>query len=309
MRHRNIIRYCLPILAVLATGTLLLTSYAWTQQPTVERPVWDVQMARNAQAKSTITILNQCQQTHAFTVTEQQTPFLQLLAAPTVNVPGKSNYEVPVRFDTNGMNAGEYQGTVFVKCDTCRKEKTCGQDREVLPLHLVVRGEDGPQMTPENPTQPQVPGPPITLQEKTSPPKTLATASADGEGFDEKGNKLDYKTVPYPDGIKPCKTDNCPKLQTTGSGKDLKIYCQHIELCGGSGEDCKNATCHMLVATMDAKELPGKWEGYAATAGHGMISSEKSIKGQKDKDKYKKKEIEDYAFKPVKGKAYRCSCY
>jgi len=64
----------------------------------------------------------------------------------------------------------------------------------------------------------------------------------------------------------------------------------------------------MLVATIDGKD-PGKWEGYQATAGHGMIASEKAIKGQKDKDKYKKKEIEDYAFKPVKGKAYRCSCY
>src|SRR2546421_1745071 len=290
MKHRSNVRFSLPALIVLATGTALLTSSASTQQPTAERPVWDVQMARNAQARSTITIRNQCQQAHSFTVTEQQAPFLLLLASPTVIVPGKSNYELPVRFDTNGMNAGEYQGTVLVKCDTCRKEKTCKQDREVLPLHLVVRAEEGPQMTPDTPTQPQVPGPPISFQEKPTPAKALATASADGEGFDEKGNKKDYKTVPYPDTIKPCKTDNCPKLQTTGLGKDLKIYCQHIDLCGGAGEDCKNASCHMLVATMDAKD-PGKWEGYSATGGHGMIASEKAIKGQKDKDKYRKKEI------------------
>src|SRR6059058_1476711 len=106
MRHRDIIRYFVPMLAVLAMGVVLLTSSGRTQQPTVERAAWDVQMARNAQAKSTITIQNQCQQPHDFTVTEQQTPFLQLLAAATVTVPGNSNYDVPVRFDTSGMKAG-----------------------------------------------------------------------------------------------------------------------------------------------------------------------------------------------------------
>jgi probable HAF family extracellular repeat protein len=131
----------------LVIGIALFAAYAWTQESQQERPVWDVQLARNAQASSSITIRNQCQQTHTFTVTPQQTPFLQLLAAPTVNVAGNSSYELPVRFDTTGMNAGQYQGTVLVKCDTCRREGTCKQDREILPVRLTVL-PDGTQPRP-----------------------------------------------------------------------------------------------------------------------------------------------------------------
>jgi hypothetical protein len=309
MRYTPRLQFSPFILITLIIGAALFAASAFTQQSTQERVVWDVQMAPNAQATSTITLQNQCKQTHTFTVTGQETPFLQLLAAATVNLPGNSMYNLPIRFNTNGMQAGQYPGTVVVKCDTCRKEKNCKQDREILPVHLLVLQESGAQMTPGNPTQPQVPGPPITLQEKPGPPKVLPTASADGEGFDEKGNKKSYKAVPFDDRAKPCKTDNCPKLQTTGSGKDTKIFCQHIDLCGGNGEDCKNATCHMLVATVDAKD-PGKWEGYTGSTAHGMIESEKSMDGKgKDKATYKKKQIEEIAFKPEKGKAYRCSCY
>src|SRR5213076_2704993 len=122
----------------LFTGAALVATYASTQQSQQERPLWDVQLARNAQAGSNITIQNQCQQTHTFTVTEQQTPFLQLLAAPTVKVAGRSSYNLPVRFNTNGMNAGQYQGSVVIKCETCRNEPTCKQDREVLAVRLTV---------------------------------------------------------------------------------------------------------------------------------------------------------------------------
>jgi probable HAF family extracellular repeat protein len=130
-------RSCVLSIAVLIFATASFAAYAW-QQSGQERPVWDVQLARNAQASSNITIQNQCQQPHTFTVTAQQTPFLQFLATPTVNVPGNSSYNLPVRFNTNGMNAGQYQGTVIVKCETCSKEKTCKQDREILPLRLTV---------------------------------------------------------------------------------------------------------------------------------------------------------------------------
>lgn len=253
MRHGNIIRYFRLIFAVLATATALLTSSAWTQQPTVERPVWDVQMARNAQAKSTITIQNQCQQTHAFTVTEQQTPFLQLLTAPTVSVPGKSNYEVPVRFDTNGMNAGEYRGTVLVKCDTCRKEKTCKQDREVLPLHLVVRGEDGPQMTPENPTQPQVPGPPILKQDAAKPKASPSKDEAPkGTALDEEDKKTDTEFTKDvdKDKLKKCKgTCKTREKYTVGDGTTW-AYCPASTSCKAPCD------CHLFTALKQGEKNP-----------------------------------------------------
>src|SRR5712692_5361696 len=138
LRFSTVSRFLFFVAVILIIGTALFTANAWTQQSTQERPVWEVQMQSNAQASSNITIQNQCQQAHTFTVSEQKTPYLQLLADATVNVPGNSSYNLPVRFNTSGMKAGQYQGTVLVKCDTCRKEKTCKQDREVLPVRLNV---------------------------------------------------------------------------------------------------------------------------------------------------------------------------
>src|SRR5882672_7522373 len=121
-RHSStlvMMRIGLLFMVGLVVGSTMFTRYGWTQESSTQRPTWDVQMRRNAQAASNITIQNQCQRPHSFTVTEQETPFLQLLAEATVNVPGNSSYNVPVRFNTSGMNAGLYQGTVVVKCDTC----------------------------------------------------------------------------------------------------------------------------------------------------------------------------------------------
>ena len=294
-RHPNF-RFLPLILISFIIGAALFAASAFTQQSTQERPVWDVQMARNAQASSTITLQNQCKQTHTFTVTEQQTPFLQLLAAPTVNVPGNSSYDLPVRFNTNGMNAAQYQGTVIVKCETCKKEKTCKQDREVLPLRLTVLAENGPQSTPENPNQPQVPGPPISFQEK---PGRLLTVNINGQGYDDDKKKKDDKySLPLPEAWQPCKTQGCPEIKAIPSGK--KIYCQQVDDCGG--KECK-ALCHMVFATLkDGK--PGPWQ--KTNTDFGMVPKEKDL--PKD-PKEKKEKIEKNAIDPDKNTVYGCGCY
>jgi hypothetical protein len=86
------------------------------------------------------------------------------LAGASVSVHGNSSYNLLVRFSTDGMNAGQYQGSVLVKCENCRKEKGCQQDRELLPLRLVVLAAGA---KPDNPTQPQVPGAPSMPDNKT----------------------------------------------------------------------------------------------------------------------------------------------
>jgi probable HAF family extracellular repeat protein len=149
-------------------GTALFSGHGWTQDSPRQRPVWDVQLARNAQASSNITIQNQCQQPHIFTVTAQQTPFLQFLAPSTVNVPGNSSYNLPVRFNTSGMNAGQYQGSVVVKCETCRKEKTCKQDQEILPVRLTVL-PDSVQPPQSIPTATPTPSPTSTSTTTQTP--------------------------------------------------------------------------------------------------------------------------------------------
>src|SRR6266850_306319 len=155
-------------MAALLVGTVFFAAHAWIQQSTQERQLWEVRLARDAQANSTITIQNHCQQPHNFNVIQQQTPFLQLLAGPLVNVPGNSSYTLPVRFNTNGMNVGQYQGTVIVKCETCGKEKGCKQDREILPIRLTVV---------ENAKPPQaVSTEPITATATPTPTPSLGAA-------------------------------------------------------------------------------------------------------------------------------------
>jgi probable HAF family extracellular repeat protein len=167
--------------AALLVGTVFFAAHAWTQQSTQERQLWEVLLARDAQANSTITIQNQCQQPHSFNVIQQQTPFLQLLAAPLVNVPGNSSYALPVRFNTNGMNAGQYQGTVIVKCENCGKEKGCKQDREVLPIRLtVVENAKPPQTVSTEPitaTPPPTPTPSLGAALPTPSPSPSPSPS------------------------------------------------------------------------------------------------------------------------------------
>jgi hypothetical protein len=159
------------VIAAVVIATTLVRTQEQTQQ---ERPVWDVQLAANTHASSNITIRNLCKKTHSFTVVEQQTPYLSLLAGASVSVHGNSSYNLPVRFSTDGMNAGQYQGSVLVKCENCRKEKGCQQDREVIPLRLEVLAAGA---KPNNPTQPQVPGAP-SMPDKKAPTGPIAGGPA-----------------------------------------------------------------------------------------------------------------------------------
>jgi hypothetical protein len=48
-------------IAALLVAAIAFAAHAWTQQSTQERQPWEVQLAPNAQANSTITIQNQVQ--------------------------------------------------------------------------------------------------------------------------------------------------------------------------------------------------------------------------------------------------------
>jgi len=135
-------------LGVLAASAFIVSSKS-SKLPPQELQAWEVQLDQNAQANSTLTIRNQCQQPHSFTVTAQGVAYLQLPAAANINVPGRSIYNLPVRFDTKGLTPGEYRATVIVKCNDCDKERTCKQDIETLQLRLTVKGnQPSPSTTP-----------------------------------------------------------------------------------------------------------------------------------------------------------------
>ena len=253
--RRPRLRLPLSILVALIIATALFAASASTQQSTQERAAWDVQMARNAQASSTITIRNSCSQTHTFTVTEQGTPFLQLLAAPTVKVRGHSSYNLPVRFNTSGMNAARYQGTVVVKCETCGKEKLCTQDRELLPVRLAVLPENAPPGAVPGGLVipgPQPGGPPASGRPVIGAPpgKPVATSTAKIAGWDpETGKNTEERE--FGDGQEPCKGKTCPAInkKPDKNKKDELLYCT-VKDCGT--KECP-ASCRMFQAWKDFK--------------------------------------------------------
>jgi hypothetical protein len=126
------------IFGVLLFALVEFMEFASAKQAGIAKPAWEVNLATNVQARSNITIRNQCKQTHSFTVVPTNVPYLQLPATPTVHVPGLSNQSFGVVFNTAGMRPGDYRGSVAVKCDTCGKEKGCSQENEILPVHLTI---------------------------------------------------------------------------------------------------------------------------------------------------------------------------
>ena len=264
MRVTTRLRSTLVTLTLTSISIVVIAAHAWTQQSTQERPVWDVQMARNTQAMSTITIQNQCQQSHSFSVNGQQTPYLQLLEASAVEVAGHSSYQLPVRFNTNGMNAGPYQGTVIVKCETCRKEKTCKQDREVLPIRLIVGGENGPQMVPQPETSPS---PTANPQEKPKATPTATPTPTTGQGptrpaYDEKGKPIkddkrdfdsdDQKNYP----IEKCA--ECSVPQVVEDNKEKFVQCEGVCIGGDKCPIPGGYTCNLFVAEKEKKNPKDK---------------------------------------------------
>jgi hypothetical protein len=100
--------------------------------------LWDVILVVGFRGQSNVSLRNGCKKTHDFEVTPRDLPFLQLQDKATVKVPGASTQNLPVIFDTRGLQPGLYEGKVEVDCKTCRQEKGCTQDRQTIPVRLTV---------------------------------------------------------------------------------------------------------------------------------------------------------------------------
>ncbi len=166
------LRFCGPVLVVLALALLAL--HVQPQTPQVQqREPWDIgQRPPNWSAPSTLEVENRCKLPHQFNVSKENLAFLSFMDATQFTVPPgpQNSHKLPVRFDTTGMEAREYNGIVLVKCLDCFREKTCTQDRDILPVHLIVVQ---PMTPPTTPTTPQ-PAPITTPTTMPHPPPTAA---------------------------------------------------------------------------------------------------------------------------------------
>lgn len=125
--------------SVLFIVFVLLSTSIFAQKPN-EKPAWNVTLKAGANVASTITVQNRCKKSHTFEIRGVSVPFLTF-DSTEVKVKGGKNKIVPVRFNTTGLAPKKYEGKVLVICETCKKEPTCTQDRETLPVVLTVPGE------------------------------------------------------------------------------------------------------------------------------------------------------------------------
>ncbi len=89
-------------------------------------------------APSTLNLINDCKKDHSFSVTKENAGFLDLQFAQPVRVPGHKTVTVAVLFHTDGMQPGDYTGTVKVKCLDCAEVPPCTQNPFLLSPHVRV---------------------------------------------------------------------------------------------------------------------------------------------------------------------------
>ena len=116
-------------------------------QKPAEKPAWEVELAADKRAPSTVTVLNRCKGRHSFEVSTSNLPFMSFPKGTTVKVKGGQTEVLPVLFDTTGLASGLHIGEFVVLCVSCANEPTCTQDRDTFPVKLTV---------PASPTAPTV---------------------------------------------------------------------------------------------------------------------------------------------------------
>jgi len=123
--------------SVIGWIAILFCSVALFGQNADEKPAWNVTLQADKTARSNLTVQNRCKKNHNFEIRGENVSFLEI-SQTQVSVGGGGNKNVPVRFNSFNLVSKIYQGQVLVICKTCKKEPTCTQDREVLPVVLTV---------------------------------------------------------------------------------------------------------------------------------------------------------------------------
>lgn len=72
---------------------------------------------------------------------------MHLIGPSSFDVDAHTQHEFPVTFHSTGLQPGEYQGTVLIRCMTCKHESGCIQDRQVL--RVFMRVEPGEPANPQ----------------------------------------------------------------------------------------------------------------------------------------------------------------
>lgn len=146
----------------------------------VKQGGWRVEITEGKSTRATLTINNRCSETHRFRITSS-VKYLQF-EQPTdsVLIEANSNKQLGARFDATGLKSKVYKTKVVVKCLDCKKKgSTCTQDRDEVPVEMVVIKANqivkppasdsltgrvvDPRNTPVRGAQVRIPGQPVVL--------------------------------------------------------------------------------------------------------------------------------------------------
>jgi hypothetical protein len=99
---------------------------------------WRVELEEGQKHFSTLAIRNICKRPHSFRV-QEKINYLTF-AEPTADllVPPASTRAIKALFDATGLKSKTYHDKVIVDCLDCKKEKGCSQDRDEIPVELIV---------------------------------------------------------------------------------------------------------------------------------------------------------------------------
>jgi beta-glucanase (GH16 family) len=101
---------------------------------------WRVEVEEGKSARSTLTINNRCSAPHLFRI-KSEAGFLRFeQATDSVLIEAGSSKRLVVRLDAAGLKGKTHRGKVVVECIDCKKEPGCNQNRDELPVEMIVIG-------------------------------------------------------------------------------------------------------------------------------------------------------------------------
>jgi carboxypeptidase family protein len=99
---------------------------------------WRVEIEEGQSTRATLTINNRCTSPHLFRI-KSSAKFLRF-EQPTdsIQIQAKSNKQIGAQFEATGLTVKVYRSKVTVECLDCKKEPGCNQDRDELPVEMIV---------------------------------------------------------------------------------------------------------------------------------------------------------------------------
>jgi hypothetical protein len=129
---------------VVFTMSLLAVSSmpSWAQKgppiPPAPPAGWRVELEEGQKRPSSLAIHNTCKGGHVFRVKSNIKYLSFAERTDNILVAPAATRQIKAMFDATNLKSKTYHDKVIVDCLDCKKEKGCSQDRDEIPVELIV---------------------------------------------------------------------------------------------------------------------------------------------------------------------------